>query len=110
MTLEYHLNHWGPIPARWWMERDLDVTDPYMGGSVDVWCTEKSEYIDRYRVGVMSGSSWGKLNSYLNEIQTDLQVKKHELIAAFEVESGHEIEWVLDDGKKTYIEIFKTEE
>ena len=93
----YKLSAIGPLPETWWTDRGLDPTVAYFGGRLYVYDSGQRQ-IHEYPIAVMDGYSWGRLNAWTNNLETDSFMNLADIFDLFEEQTGGVLNWCLDTG------------
>lgn len=123
----YSTNWMGPVSLTWYADRGLlnyvwktadteelanmyrvdvgekymvaEVTTHYSAGRIDVRDNSKEGYDgwDEYSLAPMTANSWNKLSDWLWDLETTEVWDYDMLISIFEGETGHKIEWWIEN-------------
>lgn len=128
--ISYSTNFMGPVNMDWFRERGLtktvrevleedqkfgklkkgevleydEVTESYSAGRIDIRDDTKYGYDgwDEYSLAPMRTEDWNRLSDWLDNLETERQWGKSELLDAFEEETGYRIRWAEDTWYKCY--------
>lgn len=123
----YSTNWMGPVSLTWYRERGLtkkvskvleegrvfypkglgpgdvweydEITTYYSAGRIDIRDSSKEGYDgwDEYSLAPMTANSWNKLSDWLWDLETTEVWDYDMLISIFEGETGHKIEWWIEN-------------
>lgn len=97
--ITYRLNWMGPVNKKWIEKYGID----WSCGRVDIYGLDETEYFDgkhEYAAHPMRRLSWGMFGHWLSKRKDTELVPLQDLVADFEAETGHEIEWLEVPGWK----------